>query len=102
MVLICRNQEAAAELLVRAGADVNYKNAVGLFPLAVAAAIGNHDTLRVLAKTPTIDLNDKASSLPKPDNTHTCTYSMVRVIRVSGYTFSEFNLSALLTATRAV
>ena len=74
MVLICRNQEAAAELLVRAGADVNYKNAVGLFPLAVAAAIGNHDTLRVLAKTPTIDLNDKASSLTKPDNTHTYTW----------------------------
>ena len=71
-VLICRNQEAAAELLVRAGADVNYKNAVGLFPLAVAAAIGNHDTLRVLAKTPTIDLNDKASSSPKLDNTCTC------------------------------
>lgn len=71
-VLICRNQEAAAELLVRAGADINYKNAVGLFPLAVAAAIGNHDTLRVLAKTPTIDLNDKASSSPKLDNTCTC------------------------------
>ena len=57
----CRNQEAAAELLVRAGADVNYKNAVGLFPLAVAAAIGNHDTLRVLVRSPGIELNDKVS-----------------------------------------
>ena len=65
---VYRNQEAAAELLVRAGADVNYKNAVGLFPLAVAAAIGNHDTLRVLVKSPGIDLNDKASSLPRVDS----------------------------------
>lgn len=64
LVHVYRNQEAAAELLVSAGADVNYKNAVGLFPLAVAAAIGNHDTLRVLAKSPEIDLNDKASSSP--------------------------------------
>ena len=51
-----------AELLVRAGADVNYKNAVGLFPLAVAAAIGNHSTLRVFVNSPGIDLNDKVSS----------------------------------------
>ena len=57
----CRNQEAVAELLVKAGADVNFKNAVGLFPLAVAAAIGNHSTLRVLVKSEDINLNDKVT-----------------------------------------
>lgn len=67
-----RNQETAAELLVSAGADVNYKNAVGLFPLAVAAAIGNHDTLRILAKSPGINLSDKASPLDKLDCIPNC------------------------------
>ena len=38
---------------------MNHKNAVGLFPLAVAAAIGNHSTLRVLVKSPGVDLNKK-------------------------------------------
>ena len=66
LIHACRNQEAAAELLVRAGADVNYKNAVGLFPLAVAAAIGNHDTLRVLVRSPGIELNDKVSVSSNP------------------------------------
>lgn len=58
---VLRNQEVAADLLVKAGADVNYKNAVGLFPLAVAAAIGNHNTLRVLVKSKGINLNDTVS-----------------------------------------
>ena len=60
---VLRNQEVAADLLVKAGADVNYKNAVGLFPLAVAAAIGNHNTLRVLVKSSGINLNDTVTTL---------------------------------------
>ena len=48
---------------MKAGADVNYKNAVGLFPLAVAAAIGNHSTLRVLVKSKGVNLNEKVDGI---------------------------------------
>ena len=51
-----RNSYAIAEVLIKAGANVNLKNHIGLYPIVVAAALGHHKVLRVLVKAENTDL----------------------------------------------
>lgn len=57
--ITCRNQYAIAELLIQAGADVNKKNAVGIYPIMVAAALGHHKVLKVMANAKGANLGNQ-------------------------------------------
>jgi len=53
---LCRNQPEAAQLLIDAGADVNYV-VQGIALLTYAAGMGRHCILCLLAQNPSIQLN---------------------------------------------
>ena len=57
--LFYSDQDDAAKLLLNAGADINYKNAVGTFPLELSTALGNYKVLRLLAKHPRVNLHNQ-------------------------------------------
>ena len=59
----CSDQDDAAKLLLDAGADINYKNAVGNFPLKLCTALGNYRVLRLLANHPKVNLHNQVVSL---------------------------------------
>ena len=61
--IFCSNQDEAAKLLLDAGADVNCKNAVGIFPLTLCTALGNYRVLRLLANHPKVNLHNQVIHL---------------------------------------
>ena len=61
--LFCSDQDDAAKLLLDAGADPNYKNALGICPLALCTAVGSYRVLRLLAKHPKINLHNQVHEI---------------------------------------
>ena len=57
--LFYSDQDNATKLLLDAGADINYKNAVGTFPLELSTTLGNYKVLRLLAKHPRVNLHNQ-------------------------------------------
>ena len=53
------NQDDAAKLLLDAGADVNCKNAVGIFPLTLCTALGNYRVMKLFANHPKVNLHNQ-------------------------------------------
>ena len=58
-LLFYSDQDDAAKLLLDAGADINYKNAVGIFPLKLCTTLGNYKVLRLLANHPRVNLHNQ-------------------------------------------
>ena len=59
----CSDQDDAAKLLLDAGADPNYKNPLGICPLALCTAVGSYRVLRLLAMHPKIDLHNQVNEM---------------------------------------
>ena len=59
----CSDQDDAAKLLLDAGADPNYKNPLGICPLALCTAVGSYRVLRLLAVHPKIDLHNQVNEM---------------------------------------
>ena len=59
----CSDQDDAAKLLLDAGADPNYKNPLGVCPLALCTAAGSYRVLRLLAMHPKIDLHNQVHEI---------------------------------------